>query len=636
MKHTRILAASLLAVPSSLLAQAPTWSMDGSVNNSLNGFRAVVVGDYNGNGTDDVLIGEPGDLGANFVPAGGSAAIRDGNGSCITIFYGLATRRMGTGLARLPDINGDGRDEILIGSPGYGSSSSGVLNGRVELIYGGRDGGGAPGCAGAAAIAADLLIDRPNGPGAQLNGDEFGHAIEVLGDIDGDGRADFAVGAPNGHQTPVYGDNRGYVMVYSSAFQPNGPATLLYRIDGELLNSYFGAAICRIGDVNGDGVQDFAVGAPYASFGGQQFPGRVSCYSGATGKPFLRIDGANIQTLGTSLANLGDVDGDGSDELVLGIPGDRPAGAAIGMGSIAVVRGSYLKASATLGLAGAPVIVGIATLPTLYRLRGDSLYAAAGVPAALDAFGHALANVGDLDGDGSNDLLIGAPGATLWNPDGQSGGNWPGSAGLAGAGMARLVSGKNGICIKQYQSPTAQTGGTFGAALAGGGDFDGDGVGDFVIAAPYEDFAVNQVNRGRTRAWSGNTEFGVIYGNGLANSTGLPGRIRILGSQSVAANRFRVELSQLPASSSGIVLMSPVQVTPGVTVGNGLLFLGNPIDRVAVLTTNDVGVASAQIDLTLPLTTGVPQPLSRWNLQFWHRDVGGTVNLTDAITVGLY
>ena len=200
--------------------------------------------------------------------------------------------------------------------------------------------------------------------------------------------------------------------------------------------------------------------------------------------------------------------------------------------------------------------------------------------------------------------------------------------------MARLVSGATGSTIKQYFSTAPMTADNFGASVAAGGDLDADGQPDLVIAAPWAD--VGPSNSGSVFAWSGNTEFGFVYGAGLPNSTGAVGQIAARGSQSVAANGLRIEMSNLPPLANGILLMSPTQVVPGNPLGDGLLYVGGTIIRFPVAQADGFGQAAYAIDMSLPPAAGNLMSLSRWNFQFWHRDVAGTVNLTDAITVGLY
>lgn len=374
--------------------------------------------------------------------------------------------RFGAALAQLGDLDGDGRPDFAVGAPR--AAPNGLETGRVR-VHRGRDG----------AVLAVLDGDEP--------GERFGAALASLGDVDGDGVPDFAVSSPR------HGGSRGRVRVYSGAtFQ------VLWARDGAAAAARFGATIAGIGDIDGDGMSDLAVGAPYDSSGGNA-AGRVTLHSGATGallhaftgQPFDLFghavaaagdydgDGVNDvwigapladaaafnagsaqlrsgsdgsvlasvhgsiagQQLGTWLVSAGDFDGDGREDLVVGIPGDHGGG--VGAGAVEI-------RSAVSGA-------------TLLRIRGHGAGVQLGIPA----------NIGDLDGDGRDDLLVGAP-----HPADTTGGDAPGRALIVRGPLASNVDVVLGARPRDW----------YGAAVAGLGDVDGDGVPDFAVGAPgHED-----------------------------------------------------------------------------------------------------------------------------------------------------
>jgi hypothetical protein len=150
-----------------------------------------------------------------------------------------------------------------------------------------------------------------------LNGlnsaDNFGAAIANIGDIDGDGRADLAIGI-----TQVSPASTGQVEIHLAA---GGP--FLFRLFGIGIGDRFGAAVSAAGDVNADGVPDFAIGAPGRDLPLAADTGSVSFYSGADASVLLSHHGVDVGLpIGASISGASDVNEDGVPDLVLGSPGN--------------------------------------------------------------------------------------------------------------------------------------------------------------------------------------------------------------------------------------------------------------------------------------------------------------------------
>ncbi len=266
-------------------------------------------------------------------------------------------------------------------------------------------------------------------------GERFGSSLALLGDVDGDGGPDIAVGATAA--SPSNRKNAGSVYVISLKI-----CQALYRLDGQYEDDQFGRTLAAIGDLNGDGITDFVVGAPLGDVQGLRDAGYAMIYSGSDGKMLDYYTGvASGFGLGHSAAGLGDVNKDGYPDFALGTPyasqsGNENAGAVI----IEVSKNQALNRSQIL-------------------VSGE---------AAGDNFGWSIAGIGDVNRDGVPDLAVGAPGVRA--PSGVK------------TGRVYLLSGRDGTVI--YKIEGKQAGNDFGFAVAGIDDVNGDNVPDVVVGAP--------------------------------------------------------------------------------------------------------------------------------------------------------
>lgn len=318
----------------------------------------------------------------------------------------------GSSLADIGDVNGDAVPDIAVSAPSS-RGKDGSPDGRV-LIYSGASG-------------APLL---------QLNPIErrglFGWSIAKAGDIDGDNVPDLIIGAP--HTSPDFLFGAGSALIYSGA---TGDPLLV--INGEEMGAYFGQSVAGLGDLDGDGVPDILVGAPYASAEDRIGLGAATVHSGADGTIIFKFNGLDSgDYLGWAVSGLGDIDGDGVPDIMVGAPFASPSGRAQA-GSVFVHSG--------------------ATGDLILQLDGTD---------ARDHFGKSVAEIGDVDGDGTPDLLIGAPNAS---PDGRE-----------NAGSVFLYSGATAKRIFRFDG--LERFDEFGASVSSAGDVDGDDVPDILIGAP--------------------------------------------------------------------------------------------------------------------------------------------------------
>ncbi len=391
------------------------YQKNGSSFGDRVGGSVGLYGDVNGDSHADFIVGAP-DADPGGLTDAGSAYVYSGlDGSLLYQKNGFgASDRVGGSVGIQGDVNADGKSDFIIGAPFADPNDS--LDAGVVFVYSGIDGS---------------LLYQKNGVSA---GDRVGGSVGIMGDANIDGFADFIVGAPLTHQSE---NTVGFAYVYSGA---NG--ALLYRKSGSGGGDHFGTSVANAGDVNGDGKADFIVGANSASPSGLTDAGSAYIYSGADGTLLYRKDGTDsLDWLGYSVAGAGDVNGDGYSDFIIGAQWADPGGLS-GAGSAFV----YSGADGTL----------------LYKKDGAN---------SLDWLGRSVAGAGDVNGDGRADFIISAE---LADP-----------GGLTNAGSIFVYSGADGTLLFQKNGATA--GGQLGRSVAGAGDVNGDGKADFIIGAPRAD-----------------------------------------------------------------------------------------------------------------------------------------------------
>ena len=425
------------------------------------------AGDVNGDGFDDLLIGASrADLdgvtgaGESYTVFGGSSF---GQVSLASLgSNGMVIRGVGAGdhsggsVSSAGDVNGDGFDDLLIGA--WGADQK---RGESYVIFGSSS-------PGPVVNLANLGSDGITIKGTHVD-DFSGGSVSSAGDVNGDGFDDLLIGASGANPAGVESAGESYLVLGSAfpALEVNlaslGSNGIVIRGVGK--GDHSGGSVSSAGDVNGDGFDDLLIGAWGASPGGNDGAGESYLVLGSA-FPALEVNLASLGSNGTvirgvgagdhsggSVSSAGDVNGDGFDDLLIGAWGASPGGND-GAGESYVVFGNTSPGPE----------VNLASL-------GSNGMTIRGIDAG-DSSGRSVSSAGDVNGDGFDDLLIGASTA---NP------------GISGAGDSYVVFGSaspgSAVNLASLGNNGITTKGIAGRSVSSAGDVNGDGFDDLLIGA---------------------------------------------------------------------------------------------------------------------------------------------------------
>jgi len=388
------------------LNSAPSLTISGLGINYSFGISVSSAGDVNGDGFSDMIIGAHG-----YSSFTGRAYVYFGSASPdtvadITMTGESANNFFANSVSSAGDVNDDGFDDVIIGAYGYSS-----LKGRTYIYFGGTSMNNTP-------------DETMTGEAA---GNHFGKSVSGAGDMNGNGHSEVISGAFN------YSSSKGKAYLYEYIFDKNISAD--FTMAGMISQDQFGCSVSDAGDVNGDGYSDVIIGAKSSSTNS----GISFIYFGGPVMDSIADVGMSIEGLsdrfGHSVSGTGDVNGDGFDDVIIGAPGisSNTGRAYIYFGG--AIMNNFVDV----------ILIGV---------------------SAGDFFGGSVSGTGDINGDGFDDVIVGAKGYSS-----DRGRTYVFFGGSSMNSTADLVM--NGEAGGNY----------FGFSVSDAGDVNGDGYSDYLAGA---------------------------------------------------------------------------------------------------------------------------------------------------------
>ncbi len=412
----------------------------------------------------------------------------------------------GSRISSAGDVNGDGLDDLIIGATGVNNDT-----GRSYVVFGKIN-----------STAINLSSIAAGTGGFSINGEKNGSSVSTAGDVNGDGLDDLIVGASSvgingnaqvGKSYVVFGKINSTAINLSSIAAGTGG----FVINGDHSKGFSGRSVSSAGDVDGDGLDDLIIGAPgydvwglgnhpegksYVVFGKKDNTNAVNLSSVVSGSGGFVINGEGTfagESRSGWVSSAGDVNGDGLDDLVIGAPGADPIGKN-NAGKVFVVFGKKDDTSA----------VDLSTIES-----GTGGFVINGEKAG-DFISETVSSAGDVNGDGLDDLIIGAYHA---EPNGK-----------VKTGSSFVVFGTADTDVIELSSVTSGTGGFVingerigdrsGFSVSSAGDVNGDGLSDLIVGAFGASIAGIKTYEGKSYVVFGKNNTNAVDLSSIAAGTG--------------------------------------------------------------------------------------------------------------------
>ncbi len=415
------------------LSTSADWTKTGENANDEFGYRVSGAGDVNGDGYADVMVNAlrySSSRGKVYVYHGSSSGI-ESNPNWTKIGEN-SNDYFGDSMDGAGDVNGDGFDDIIIGAPAYDVGDD--YNAGKAYVYHGSSSG----------VSATSNWQKTG----QYGYDRFGTTVSGAGDVNDDGYADVIIGAPSNDDA---GDNAGKVYAYhgSSSGIANLPTMVFRGFDD---SDQFGYSLSNAGDVNADGYADILIGSFDNIEAGQNYGSAYLYHGGSRG-----LDGAASwigcgegagEYYGATVADAGDVDGDGYADVLVG--------------AYYSSRASNNGGCAYLYQYKTEIVV---QKMDLWQVIGEE---------DNDRLGNSLASAGDVNGDGCDDVILGS----AHNDE---------AGDQAGKAYLYLGSSSGLHDTEDWNDTGESTYSRFGDSVACAGAVNGDGFDDVIIGASYHD-----------------------------------------------------------------------------------------------------------------------------------------------------